>query len=73
ITVTGTGGTLTGTVVVSSTVATAATPFVYYSSGRLYFYWANTSLPPGSYNVTVTNPITAGGLSVTLAGGFVVN
>ncbi|MFZ5862238.1 MAG: beta strand repeat-containing protein [Nitrospirota bacterium] len=64
-------GGLSGTVV-QGTLATAAQPFVFISSSSLAFYWGNTSLPVGSYGVTVTNPTAAGGLSTTLAGGFVV-
>ncbi|MBI3594810.1 MAG: Ig-like domain-containing protein, partial [Nitrospirae bacterium] len=65
-------GTLTGVAVYSTTPATAATPFVYLSSSRLSVYWNNTSLSPGSYDVTVTNPLAGGGLSVFKAAAFTV-
>jgi N-acetylneuraminic acid mutarotase len=64
-------GSLTGTTV-SGTRATAATPFVHVDSQHLKFYWHNTSLPPGSYDVTVSNPAAAGGLTGSLPHGFVV-
>jgi hypothetical protein len=65
-------GSLTGTTVTGSS-ATAGVPFVHVTASRLSFWWANTSLPPGSYTVTVVNPVSAGGLSSALAGGFTVN
>jgi Purple acid Phosphatase, N-terminal domain len=71
ITVQGTGGTLSGMTVAGSS-ATATKPFVYTSKTSVRFWWDQTGLPPGSYDVTVTNPAAAGGLSVTVAGGFVV-
>lgn len=67
-------GTLNGSTVYTGVAAASTTnPFVYFNSGRIYFWWSNTSLPRGSYNVTVTNPAAAGGLTVTLTGGFMVN
>ncbi|MBI3593971.1 MAG: chitobiase/beta-hexosaminidase C-terminal domain-containing protein, partial [Nitrospirae bacterium] len=65
-------GTLTGTAIPSVAPATASTPFVYLSSGRLSFYWANTSLAPGSYTVTVTNPSAGGGLMAILPAAFTI-
>ena len=65
-------GGLTGVTVAGST-ASAATPFVYVSSGQLKFWWSNTSLAPGAYAVQVTNPTAAGALSASLVGGFTVN
>ncbi len=59
-------------VTVSGSTATLTTPFVYTSSGNLKFYWGNTSLPPGVYAMTVTNPVAAGGLSATLTPAFTV-
>jgi hypothetical protein len=53
--------------VVAGTAATAANPFVWINSGRLQFYWQNTSLPVGLHAVTVVNPAVAGGLSGTRA------
>jgi len=64
-------GSLTGPTV-SGTIASAGTPFAWRNSGELKFWWANTSLPSGTYAVTVTNPVASGGLSASLAGGFVV-
>ncbi len=64
-------GSLSGPTV-SGSIASAATPFVYVSNSQLKFYWPNSSLPVGSYTVTVTNPAASGGLSANLAGGFVV-
>jgi hypothetical protein len=64
-------GGLTG-VVVNGSQATAGVPFVWVTGGRLSFWWNNTSLPVGSYDVTVTNPVNGGGMSGTLTGGFVV-
>ncbi len=64
-------GGLTGTTV-AGTSASASNPFVFVTSSQLRFYWPNTSLPPGSYDVVVTNPTASGGLSGSLAGGFVV-
>lgn len=64
-------GSVTGTTVAGST-ATAATPFVYVNSAQVKFYWTNTSLSPGEYDVQVTNPIASGGLSGTLPAGFEV-
>ncbi|MBI1820696.1 MAG: VCBS repeat-containing protein [Nitrospirae bacterium] len=66
-------GTLTGTTITSSGTANSTNPYTYYNSGGLYFWWPNTSLPVGTYNVTVTNPASVGGLSVTLTGGFTVS
>ncbi|MFZ5877455.1 MAG: beta strand repeat-containing protein [Nitrospirota bacterium] len=64
-------GTLTGVTVAGST-ATSGVPFVVSTSSQAKFWWGNTSLPPGSYTVTVSNPTAAGGLSVSLADAFVV-
>jgi hypothetical protein len=64
-------GSLTGQVV-SGSAATAGVPFVFVTGGRLSFWWNNTSLPVGTYNVVVTNPVNGGGLTTTLVGGFVV-
>jgi hypothetical protein len=64
-------GSLSGATVTGNP-ATATTPFVYVSSSQLKFWWPNTSLAPGSYSITVTNPVAAGGLAETLANGFVV-
>jgi hypothetical protein len=64
-------GGLTGTTVSGST-ATAGNPFVWVSGTTLRFWWANTSLPLGAYEVQVTNPSAAGGLSGSLASGFQV-
>ncbi|MEO6666420.1 MAG: hypothetical protein ABIO65_06590, partial [Nitrospiria bacterium] len=52
--------------------ATAITPFVYIDGSRLSVYWANTSLPPGRYTISVTNPSASGGLTGSLANGFEV-
>jgi YD repeat-containing protein len=68
----GGGGSLTGVASVTLTAATAANPFVYSLATYLRFWWANTALPAGTYNVTVTNPASAGSQSVTKTGGFVV-
>jgi hypothetical protein len=65
-------GTLSGATVAGST-ATSGVPFVLTTSSQVKFYWGNTSLPPGSYTVTVANPTAAGGLSVSVADAFVVN
>jgi hypothetical protein len=59
-------GTLSGPVVTGS-IATATTPYVWVNSGRLSVWWPNTSLPVGSYAVAVTNPSAAGGLNGSLA------
>jgi hypothetical protein len=64
-------GSLSGATVAGS-IATATVPYVYVSSSQLKFWWPNTALTPGSYAITVSNPAAAGGLSETLAGGFVV-
>jgi len=64
-------GSLSGTTV-AGTIATAATPFVLVSSGRLSFYWPSTSLAPNTYSIQVMNPATAGALSATLASAFIV-
>ncbi|MBI3620737.1 MAG: hypothetical protein HY208_00915 [Nitrospirae bacterium] len=72
ITVQGPGGTLSG-VTVSGSTATASVPFVWTSSTQVKFWWGNTSLPAGTYDVIVTNPAAGGGLSTTLVGGFVIN
>lgn len=64
-------GSLTGQVV-AGTTATFSVPFVHVSGTRLSVWWNNTSLPVGTYNVTVTNPAAGGGLTTTLVGGFVV-
>jgi hypothetical protein len=64
-------GTLTGEVVAGSG-ATAAAPFVLTSSSRIQFWWANTSLPVGSYTVSVVNPTDAGGLAATAPDTFIV-
>lgn len=65
-------GSLSGSTVAGS-VASAATPFVLVNSAQVKFWWPNTSLSPGPFDVQVTNPVAAGGLSATLAGGFVVS
>lgn len=65
-------GTLSGPTV-AGTTASAGTPFVHVNSTTVRFWWPNTSLPPASYTATVTNPVAAGGLAGSLAGGFVVN
>ncbi|MBI3606671.1 MAG: VCBS repeat-containing protein, partial [Nitrospirae bacterium] len=64
-------GGVTGATVAGSS-ATATTPFVYVNSGQLKFYWNNTALLPGAYNVQVSNPAVAGGLMGTLEAGFTV-
>ncbi|MEO5656759.1 MAG: VCBS repeat-containing protein [Nitrospiria bacterium] len=64
-------GSLSGTTVAGSS-ASAGTPFVYVNSGQLKFYWSNTSLAVAAHAITVTNPVTAGGLSGTLANAFTV-
>jgi hypothetical protein len=64
-------GSLSGTTVSGST-ATASVPYVWTNSTQDKFWWNNTSLPVGTYDVTVTNPAAAGGLGATLTGGFVV-
>ncbi|MBI3606413.1 MAG: fibronectin type III domain-containing protein [Nitrospirae bacterium] len=61
-------GSRSGAAVAGST-ATATTPFVYVSASQLKFYWPNTSLAPGVYDVQVTNPTLE---SVTFTGGFTV-
>ncbi len=66
-------GTLSGATVLDGAIATAAKPFVFASGNQVSIWWANTSLPVGTYNVTITNPASAGGLSVTKTGGLVVN
>ncbi|MBI3620738.1 MAG: SBBP repeat-containing protein [Nitrospirae bacterium] len=80
VTITGSGfvngatitvGSLMGTTV-ASTTATATVPYAFASSTTLRFWWPNTALAPGAYNVTVTNPVTAGGLPVTRVNGFTV-
>src|SRR5574341_135661 len=62
-------GSLSGDTV-SGSSASASTPYVYISSGQLRFWWPNTSLAPGTYTVTVTNP--SGGGTVDLPAGFTV-
>src|SRR5574341_20111 len=57
---------------VSGSTASATTPFVWVSSNTLRFWWPNTSLVPGSYEVQVANPAAAGGLTGSLVGGFQV-
>jgi hypothetical protein len=57
---------------VAGSTATSGVPFVLTTSSQVKFYWGNTSLPPGSYTVTVANPTAAGGLSVSVADAFVV-
>jgi uncharacterized protein YbbC (DUF1343 family) len=64
-------GSLTGTTVAGST-ATSSNRYVFTNSGQVKFWWPNTSLPVGSYNVNVTNPVAAGNLGADLADGFVV-
>jgi YD repeat-containing protein len=64
-------GGLSGTTMAGST-ATTTNRFVQVTNGQLKFYWGNTSLPVGSYNVEVTNPLAAGGATGSLTGGFVV-
>jgi hypothetical protein len=64
-------GGLSGQVVAGST-ATSGVPFVLLTSGRLQFWWPNTSMPVGSYAVTVLNPAAAGGLSATAVDTFIV-
>ncbi|MEW6683698.1 MAG: kelch repeat-containing protein [Nitrospirota bacterium] len=64
-------GTLTGATV-SGTTATAGTPYVYVSDNQVQFYWHNTTLAPGVYDVVVTNPVASGGLAATLTNGFTV-
>jgi hypothetical protein len=59
-------------VTVAGSSATSTVKFVYYTSGQVKFWWGNTSLPAGSYDVIVTDPAASGGLSATLVGGFVV-
>ncbi len=71
ITIQGPGGTLTG-VTVSGSAATATVRFVYRFSSWLEFWWGNTSLPVGTYDVIVTNPAASGGLTGARIGGFVV-
>ncbi|MEW6681719.1 MAG: FG-GAP-like repeat-containing protein [Nitrospirota bacterium] len=73
IAIQGAGGTwyLAGGTVQGST-ASASTPFVYVNSGLLRFWWPNTSLPAGTYDVLVSNPAAAGGQISTLTGGFQV-
>ncbi|MFZ5875844.1 MAG: fibronectin type III domain-containing protein [Nitrospirota bacterium] len=63
-------GSLNGTTVAGST-PTASVPFVFASSSTLRFYWANTSLPPGVYDVVVTNP--SSGNTDTAVGAFTVS
>jgi nitrogen fixation protein len=65
-------GGLTGATV-PGTTASATTPYVFVSSTTLRFWWPNTSIPPGSYSVDVTNPSAAGGLTGSLLDGFTVN
>jgi FG-GAP-like repeat/CARDB len=72
ITISGPSGSLSGVTVDEGTYATASVPFVYYSKTSLRFWWDQTGLPPGTYDVTVTNPAAGGGLSDTRVGGFVV-
>jgi hypothetical protein len=62
-------GSLSGTTV-SGSSATVSVPYVYTTSGQVKFWWPNTSLPVDLYDVTVTNPAAAGGLSTTLTDGF---
>src|SRR5574341_1524051 len=64
-------GSLSGATV-SGSAASASTPFVHISSGQLRFWGPNTSLAPGTYTVTVTNPAAAGGLAGSLTAGFEV-
>jgi hypothetical protein len=64
-------GSLTGQTVTGS-AATAGVPFVFVTGGRVSFWWNTTSLPVGTYDVVVTNPVAGGGLTTTLVGGFVV-
>jgi hypothetical protein len=64
-------GTLSGTTV-TGTNATASVPYVWVNNTQVRFWWPNTSLPPGTYNVTYTNSAAAGGQTATLTGGFVV-
>ncbi|MEW6325644.1 MAG: SBBP repeat-containing protein, partial [Nitrospirota bacterium] len=71
ITIQGPGGTLSG-VTVSGSSATATVRYVYTNGTQVKFWWPNTSLPAGTYDVTVANPAASGGLSTTLVGGFVV-
>ena len=61
-------GSLSGATVAGST-ATATVPFVFVSTTQVRFYWPNTGLAPGVYNVQVTNSPTE---SATLTGGFTV-
>jgi hypothetical protein len=65
-------GSLSGTTV-AGTNASAGTPFVFVNQTQVKFWWPNTSLSPGSYTATVTNPAAAGGLAGSLAAGFVVS
>jgi hypothetical protein len=64
-------GSLSGETVAGS-AASATTPFVFTSRGQVKFWWPNTSLVPEPYDVQVTNPTAAGGLSASLATGFTV-
>ncbi len=64
-------GSLSGATVIGTT-ATVGVPYVIVNSTQVKFWWPNTTLAPGPYAVTVTNPVAAGGLGATLAGGFVV-
>ncbi|MEW6682097.1 MAG: hypothetical protein AB1451_04110, partial [Nitrospirota bacterium] len=60
------GGTVQGI------TASANTPFVYVNSGLLRFWWLNTSLPPGTYDIVVSNPPAAGGQTTILPNAFQV-
>jgi hypothetical protein len=64
-------GSLTGTTVAGSN-ATSGNRYVFTNSGQVKFWWPNTSLPVGSYNVNVTNPLASGNLGADLADGFEV-
>jgi hypothetical protein len=65
-------------VVVAGTLPTTATPCVYVGPGLLRFYWdtdrsvatVSPLLGPGSYDVTVTNPASRGGLGTLTPGRF---
>jgi hypothetical protein len=48
-------------------------PFVIVNSSTMRFWRASGALPIGTYDVVVTNPAAAGGLSATSVGGFEVN
>src|SRR5574341_838493 len=57
---------------VSGSLASATTPFVFVNSNVVRFWWPNTSLVPGTYTVTVTNPASAGSYSASLTDAFTV-